>query len=225
MDALFSFYSNHSLAVELSLDGAIIAAAAWLYRRGSRVVGWVLVSFIFTVLSTVNYQILSERFGVSLKSAMGTPMELVINAPYVAFFALGVVALIIATTRQRVLAAALSTVVLTAILAFLLQGLIATGNPLQNQILHVICFALTSLIIGFGAVNLFTVSNPLGRTIGVGYISIALSGLFFQITEIYPTSPLGSAIDLSWTLGQLIVLAALASLWLRHPPSGQIQSS
>lgn len=182
-------------------------------RNAFRAVLW---SFTATLISLISFQILSRRFGITLPKIMGTWLEIVVNVPYIAFFALGAAALVsicrtldgrAAMKAGRVFA----SLAILLILVVFLGGLHKTGNPLQNRVIHMLCFLVSGIIFGFGLRNLLSkgASAATGLLSG-GYMSMALSGLLFQATEIYPRVPLPDILlDLTWTAGQFAVVCGL----------------
>ncbi|MDB5096301.1 MAG: hypothetical protein JWM80_722 [Cyanobacteria bacterium RYN_339] len=190
-----------ALALELGLDVLVIVLAGRV--AGGLPFRLIQLSFAATILSTCNYQVLSRVFGVVLKKTMGTWLELEINVPYLGFFALGAAALWLLAGRAR----ALSLVATAVILAILVPPLLASGFPLQNQVLHVLCFVLSGLIWGAGLQLWFAGKH---RLPALGYMAMSLSGLLFQFTELRPgVYPLDLAIDLTWTLGQFAMVGGL----------------
>ncbi len=170
-------------------------------------------SLVFTLTASTTYQILSRGFGWTLEKAMGTPVELAINIPYMSFFAFGLVALWrghngYAPKANKTALLSLVLFVMT-VLAFR-HGLAATENPLQNRTIHWMCFALECAILTVGVIN--ALAPPLSlRFVSLAYVCIAASGYLFQIYEIYPTIPyLDFPIDASWTLGQLLLVSGLS---------------
>lgn len=198
-----------AFVLEVALDAVVIALAA---RRRYFLV---LVSFVATLVSTSNFQILSRFFGIKLPDTMGTWLEIEINIPYITCYAAGALVLFRwapdSGRRWAVPAGAMIALVsLGGTLAWLLPGLMRTGYPAQNRVLHVMCFAVSAIIYGFGAVNVVP-GEARGRAlIALGYLSIAFSGLLFQITEIFPrVYAFDVPMDLTWTLGQFAVIYGL----------------
>lgn len=176
----------------------------------------VLLSFTATLISLISFQILSRRFGITLPKIMGTWLEIVVNVPYIAFFALGAAAL---ASMCRALdgRAAMRTgsmfvgLAILLILGCFLGGLHKTGNPLQNRVIHILCFSVSGIIFGFGLRNLLSKrAGAATHLLSGGYMSMALSSLLFQATEIYPQIPLPEILlDLTWTSGQFAVVCGL----------------
>lgn len=197
------------VALEVVLDVTVIALAA---RRR-----WYLVAgaFAASLISTTNFQVVSRVFDVKLPSTMGTWLEIEINVPYITCYALAALALVRAARdsgrKQAPTAGAmLSLIAIGLTLACLLPGLTRTGYPMQNRALHVVCFAVSGVIYGFGAVNMAALEVPGWPLVALGLVGLALSGLFFQITEIFPRAyALDVPMELSWTLGQFAVICGL----------------
>lgn len=192
--------------LEVALD--VLAVAAALVARERIVAG----AFVATLISTSNYKILNTFFGIKLQDTMGTWMELEINAPYFTFYALGALALFRYTREERKQCAAgliLSVVALAVTVCALAPGLSRGPFHPQHRILHMFCFAVSAVIYGYGSVGLASL-DPRRALLSLGFIAIALSGLFFQVTEIFPGAyALDHAMDLSWTLGQFAAIVGL----------------
>jgi hypothetical protein len=198
-------------AVALPLTMAPATATAW-DGLAFRLVQW---SFLSTILSTTNFQILSHAFGVVLSKTQGTWLELEINLPYLAFFALGAAALFVWVKRlgpdaSKTLPWALGFAFTAFITALMLPGLNATGFPLQNRLLRVLCFVVAGGIFGSGVYLLAFGKGLAVRLLTFGYLSMTLSGLLFQVTEISRGAyRLDLVLDLTWTLGQFLVILGL----------------
>lgn len=196
-----------SLGLELALDLLAIGAAV---RCGRKLVA---AAFACTLISTSNFQVLQRVFHVELSKTMGTWLELEINAPYVGCFAFAALALIAwaRPDRKQVTAGVmLSLAAFGLSLAAFLPALNRTGYHVQNRVLHVVCFAVSALVYGFGVVSMAQLDQPRRALVAAGFVSIALSGLFFQVTEIFPKAyALDTVMDLTWTLGQLAAVAGL----------------
>ena len=185
-----------------------------------------MASLCLTVFSSTLFQVLSRGYGVTLSGAMGTPVELMINIPYLLFFALGLLALGRAQMRSK--GGSRATLTLAAVGLFGLTAwmfgpaLARTGNPIQNQVIHWMCFALECGVMAVGLLAVFAASSKL-RYVSLGYFSIALSGYLFQVTEILPdTGFLDFSVDASWTFGQLLLVAGLTlSAASLHSNGGQ----
>jgi len=207
-------FDNVAFALEVALDLQVIALAVQVARvedERAPTGRWVAGSFLATLISTSNFRLLQHVWAVKLKETMGTWLELEINVPYVACYALGAVALW-RLARSRGAAAALAAAALAGALAFLGPGLRASGYPAQNQVLHLMCFAVSALVVGAAGVVLAT-GDAGPRLLAAGYIGLAVSGFLFQVTEIHPGRyALDTAMDLTWTLGQLAAVAALLKL-------------
>lgn len=207
---------NLAFALEIALDLQVIALAYRVARDGAdlatrHIARWIGGSFLCSAISSSNWRVLSKIYLVKLKSTMGTPLELEINVPYVGCYLLGAVALYRLGQRDArppKLGWALSVLVLAGALAGLVPALRATGNPVQNQVLHVACFVVSSIVVGFAA-SLVIGGATDARLAAAGYAGLAVSGYLFQITEIHAGVDLDLAMDLTWTLGQFAVLAAL----------------
>ena len=207
-----------SFALELGLDLLIVGVVHGLVARtGATPLRLLQLSFLATAVSTTNFRVLGQAFGVVLSKTMGTWLELEINAPYIAFFALGAAALgMLARSyhpRAGAIAGVASLLFGALVLCFYLAPLAATGFPLQNRILHVACFGVSALVLGAGATVLAVGKGLPPRLVAAGYMSITLSGLLFQATEIAKGAlSLDTVLDLTWTFGQLAVLAGV-ELW------------
>ena len=179
-------------------------------------------SMIATITSSTTYQVLSRIFGWTLPKAMGTPIELVINIPYMAFFLFGLLALVRGLIKgprpSRILFTVILSLGLLGVTALLFSSpLSATGFPLQNQVLHWVCFTLECAVVAVACMNILERSRKL-RYVSLGYASIAISGYLFQITEIYKgVSFLDFPVDTSWTLGQLLLVLGLSFKQSRAP--------
>lgn len=198
--------------LEVALDLLAIAAAL---QAGQKLVAG---AFAATLISTTNFQVLSRVFAVKLPQTMGTWLELEINAPYVSCYALAALALWSWTREDRTKCTAslmLTVLALGLTLGALLPGLGRTGYPMQNRVLHVICFVVSAFVYGFGVVNMAAIATPSRALTALGFVSLAMSGLFFQVTEIFPKAyALDVPMELTWTLGQF---AAIAGLMMHEP--------
>lgn len=228
------FVGNGTLALELVLDVIALGLAAKLARvhdahpshstgdpvvirkRGLalRLIQW---SFVATLISTINFQILSRFFGVKLPDTMGTWLELEINAPYLGFFALaaGALLLIIKASASRsalIVSICLSCAVTVLIFLFSLVALNMSGFPLQNRIIHIIAFVITGIIFGTGIYLAINADKLANRWISLGFMSMASSGMLFQWTEIFKKlQPMDLTLETTWIMGQFSIVFALLS--------------
>lgn len=195
-----------TFALELVLDALAIAAAV---AAGEKVVAG---AFLATLISAANYKILNAVWGVKLPDTMGTWLELEINAPYFTCYALGALALFRYARDDRKQCAAgliLSVIAFAVTVGALGPGLARGPFHVQHRILHMLCFAVSAGIYGYGSVSLASL-EPRRALIALGFVSLALSGLFFQITEIFPGAyALDLAQELAWTLGQFAAIGGL----------------
>lgn len=172
-------------------------------------------AFSFSVASALVFDIAYFGLGFGWQRAGGTLLELGVTVPYLLFFLVAIVVLMLMMGDLNVanpLVAGWAVSMTLFIAAFVLMRGALFHAPLsrQSQILHVLYIFFECGVIGLGLLPVLFANGVRFRLISAGLVAIALSSFLFQIVEIYRVlAAFTTWLDLLGTVGELAVAFGL----------------
>ncbi len=181
-----------NLLLQVWLDLVAIGCAR---KIGSRLFG---IAFLFAAFTDLVYGLKLQVFGIT--HDMGTPLEWLVNGPYLLFQVFSLAALAKSNPKKSI-SAGVAVILFIGVLVGMGPSVMAKPWPFQTKFIHFACFMFESGLFGFG----------LGRgKIGIGFLIIASYGLLLQSMEIYSGLEVGLPIEFLWTSALLFIVSGLS---------------